>query len=100
MTRQIPRDQSLTEEDRAYLHARGLHAEVERLDNEYPSAGSEADEESTTETMPDYTATGWTLAKLQAEVGRLNAEYNANLTDDGTKAEIIERLTEWWNRPE
>lgn len=97
MTRQVPRDQPLSEEDRAYLHARGLHGVVEQMDQDYPAdAEVEAEEEK-----PDYTTSTWTLAKLQGEVARINDEYEVDppLSDAGTKAEIAARLDEWWAKP-
>lgn len=98
MTRQVPFDRPLSEEDREYLHARGLHGRVEQMDQDFPTDGGDAEEQ---EVMPDYTKSDWTLAKLQAEVARINAEYEVDppLSDAGTKAEITARLTEWWEKP-
>jgi hypothetical protein len=97
MTRQVARDKPLSPEDREYLHARGLHAVVEQMDEDFPADA----EEDAEETMPDYTTSGWTLAKLQAEVARVNEVYDVDppLSDEGTKAEITARLTEWWSKP-
>ena len=100
MTRAVPMDQPLSEEDREYLHARGLHARVEQLDEMFPPGeGVEVAEE--TEEKPDYTKSEWTLSKLQGEVARINDEYEVDppLSDAGTKAEIIARLDEWWSKP-
>lgn len=100
MSRQIPFDRPLSDEDREYLHMRGEHARVAQLDEQFPPEGedeaeaeAEADEE-----MPTYSV--WKLVELQAEVARVNAEYDAGLEPTGTKAELVDRLTAWWSAPE
>lgn len=95
MTRQVDFTQPLSDSDREYLHARGLHARVAQMDEDFP-----AEDAGDVEAMPNYSTSEWTLVKLQAEVARLNQEYAIEppLSDAGTKAEIIARLTEWWGK--
>jgi hypothetical protein len=93
MSRAIPFDRPLTPEDRDYLHMRGEHARVAQLDEQFPPLDSEEDEE-----MPAYST--WKLAELQAEIARVNAEFDAGLEPSGTKAELADRLAVWWNTPE
>lgn len=92
MTRQVPLDRPLSDEDREYLHARGQHARVEQMDADFP-----ASEDDSTEERPNWE--GMTLAALEAEVARVNTEYDAGLEASGKKAELVARLAEWWDKP-
>lgn len=100
MTRQIPRDQPLSDEDRAYLHARGQHAEVARLDEAYPADGSDANAEEAVleggEERPDWE--NMTVPQLDAEIDRVNEVYDADLTKDGKKDDKVARLAAWWDK--
>lgn len=100
MTREVPMDQPLSDSDREYLHARGLHARVEQLDEMFPAedvAVEDAGEDA--EPRPDWES--MTKDQLVAEVARVNREYEVSppLADAGTKAEVLARLTEWWDKP-
>lgn len=87
MSREIPMDQPLTEEDRAYLHARGQHATVEMLDEKYPADAEEAEaEEETGDNYDDTTA--WKVADLKAELEK------RELPATGNRAELVARLRE------
>lgn len=94
MTRQVPMDQPLSDEDRAYLHARGLHARVEQMDADFPPDG---DVEEEGETRPDWE--GMTVDQLKAEIDRVNTTYEPDppLSKDGKKDELRDRLAKWWD---
>ena len=102
MSRDVPRDQPLTDEDRDYLMARGNEALVAQIDQMYPSDSgeepAEADPEPGGEQVKPYEE--WTVADLQAEI---DARNKAALEDNpsavamsrtGTKAELVARLKE------
>jgi hypothetical protein len=97
MSRVVPRDKPLSDEDRAYLHARGEHTVVEAIDAANPVQDAEDDG---LEEKPNWSA--MTKDQLVAEVARVNAEFAVDpaLADTGTKAEIVARLDEWWNTPD
>lgn len=89
MSREIPMDQPLTEEDRAYLHARGQHATVEMLDEKYPADADAEEAEAEEETGDNYDdTTAWKVADLQAELKR------RELPASGNRAELVARLRE------
>jgi len=98
MARSIPRDRALTAEDRAYLHSRGLHAEVERLDEMYGSAEEEdllETDDDPNERMP---YSDWGYADLQEEIKLRNAgDYRAPehvMSATGKKDDLVSRLEE------
>lgn len=82
MTRQIPMDQPLSEEDRAYLLMRGEDARVKYLDEQYPDAEDEPDDAEGEEApaLPDDYAR-WPKAELEAEVKGRN--------DQGAGIEVV-----------
>lgn len=89
MSRVVPRDKPLSEDDRAYLHARGEHSLVAQIDEANPPSDDEDVEEK-----PDWAS--MTVPQLDAEIDRINKEYNANLSKDGKKDDKVARLEEWW----
>lgn len=103
MTRQVDFTQPLSDADREYLHARGLHARVEQMDEDFPPPDVSGDEdveapESSGDTRPDWES--MTKDQLLAEVDRVNSEYEVDppLAKDGTKADVLARLAEWWDK--
>lgn len=107
MSRQVPFDRPLSDEDREYLHARGLHARVEQMDADFPPDGEESAAEVTGdedtgdtggEPRPDWES--MTKDQLLAEIDRVNSEYEVDppLAKDGTKSDVLARLTEWWDK--
>jgi len=92
MSRTVPLDQSLSDDDRAYLHARGEHARVAQLDELYPAEVDDEDEGLGGETLPDgddYDDTKeWKVADLQEEL------VKRGLSKDGKRDELITRLRE------
>lgn len=66
MSRQIPTDKVLSDDDRAYLLMRGEDARVEWFDQTYPAV---AEEEG-----PEDEYDSWTVAELNAEIDRLNED--------------------------
>jgi hypothetical protein len=115
MSRQIPTDRPLSDEDRAYLTMRGNDARIAWFDQLYPPADEapadeddaeaeeaeevEVDEDEDDEDDeaddedPDYES--WAVADLKAEIDK----RNKNLGDDamsvtGVKADLAKRLRE------
>lgn len=88
MSRRVDMSGPLSEDDREYLHSRGLHETVARVDAEH----STADEEPEGDDDPGYET--WTHADLQAEID----DRNQYLTDDkkmarsGKVADLAARL--------
>lgn len=86
MTRQIPMDRPLSEEDRAYLLMRGEDSRVKYLDEQYPE-GEEAPDDAEGEEAPalpdDYAK--WPKVELEAEVSARN-EQGAGIQVTGTGA--------------
>jgi hypothetical protein len=94
MTRQVDFDKPLSDEDRAYLHARGQHARVEQIDADFPPGV----DEGSAEPRPDWES--MTKEQLLTEVDRVNTEYAVDppLSKDGTKADVLARLIDWWEK--
>lgn len=76
MSRQVPMDQPLSKEDREYLHARGEHARVAQLDEQFPPEDGVADDG---QEEPDRNYDQWTMAELEDEVKERN-EAGANIS--------------------
>lgn len=115
MTRQIPIDKPLSDEDRGYLLMRGDTALIERLDFQYnPKAeeaeaaaavddeeddeedtepGDEEDEDEEDEEGEDPNYEEWTIAELKAAIDKRNLE-GAGLAVSGTKPDLAARLRE------
>lgn len=85
MTRQIPMDRALSDEDRAYLNARGEHARVAQMDEAFGSLEVEEPDDGA-EAGDDYDE--WTVVELQAELGK------RGLKKSGNQQELIARLRE------
>lgn len=85
MTREVPRDQPLSDEDREYLHARGYHDQVEMIDQDQPG-NAEVDivDDDDEPENDDYDT--WQLVELQDEARR------RSLPSSGTKQQLAERL--------
>jgi hypothetical protein len=77
MSREVPMDQPLSDEDREYLHARGQHQTVEMLDERFPA--DDAEEEG-----DDYDE--WTVDELKSALAE------RQLPTTGKKPELVERL--------
>jgi hypothetical protein len=93
MTRQIPTDKPLSDDDRAYLLMRGQEDRVDWFDQTYPD-GETDDEEG-----DDYDS--WKVDELKAEVVRLNEDEDAGITPDSNrKDDLIAALREYNARPE
>lgn len=84
MARKVPTDRSLSAEDREYLHSRGQHALVARMDAEYGDSEAEPDEG---EELPDYES--MTVDALRSEIaGRGLPQPGAS----AKKADLISAL--------
>lgn len=101
MSRDIPQDQPLTEEDRKYLLDRGAwgQALITRIDENFPveapvALEEEADEETATGDSVGVDWTAYTKTELVAEIDRRNAEGGPQLDRVGTKQELVNRLDE------
>lgn len=94
MSRDVPVDQPLSDEDREYLHTRGYHDMVDRIDRDFPGGGTPSEvtnesfvdnpEDVPDEDQDDYDS--WTSAELETEL------KNRNLAYSGTNAQKIQRL--------
>lgn len=82
MSREIPADRPLSDDDREYLLQRGQTGTIELIDRAYPPA-----EEGGQEPLPPYEE--WKLADLQTEATA------RGLAKSGTIAELAERLYKW-----
>lgn len=104
MSRMVPRDRPLSDDDREYLHNRGEHSTVIAIDQAFPPEDPElAAEAAATEVVeekPNWSV--MTKAQLEAEVARVNAEFELEtpLEATGTKQEIVDRLETWWATPD
>jgi hypothetical protein len=94
MSRDIPQDQPLADEDRKYLLDRGAWGQslIQRIDENYPAKEPVAleAEEAEEDEVPDYTT--WTKSELQAEIDRRNEEGGPQLDRNGKVAELVSRL--------
>jgi hypothetical protein len=84
MSRKIDVDGPLSESDREYLHSRGQHALVERMDHEY----QEPEPEDGGDGEPDTNYDAWTVKELQDEC------EERGIPKSGTKPELVARLRE------
>lgn len=92
MSKQIPNDRRLTEEERAYLLMRGEDSRVKAQDDRYPEPGEE--EELEEEELEGDTYDQWTVADLQGEI-RTRVESGAEITPSSSKkADLIAALRE------
>lgn len=74
MTRFVPVDKPLSDDDRAYLHARGEHDRVEYIDNQHGKAGAAADGDDLFEEVEDSGPyEEWTASELDAEIDLRNS---------------------------
>lgn len=110
MSRKVPLDQPLSDEDRAYLQMRGDEGLITRLDQQFPPQDAEADEEEEEAEEADLeddededdedededvnaSYEEWTIAELKVEIDRRNAK-GAGLAVSGTKPDLATRLRE------
>lgn len=87
MSRKVPYDRPLTDEDRAYLEMRGEHARVEQLDRDYPPESDvdvDEDDDQEMEEVEDYA--DWKKQDLVAEA------KERDLDSSGTAEELRARL--------
>jgi len=89
MTRQIPMDRPLSDEDRAYMLMRGDDSRVAYLDAQFPADAedSEPDDggaDSGAELPDDYNK--WPKKELEAEVAARNEKFGAGIVVVGTGA--------------
>jgi len=104
MSRMVPRDRPLSDDDREYLHNRGEHATVVAIDQAFPPQDEELAAEAAAapvvEDKPDWG--NMTKAALEAEVDRVNREFeiDPSLSKVGTKQELVDRLEQWWATPD
>lgn len=95
MTRLVPVDRPLSDEDREYLHARGEHDRVEYIDAQHGKAGDAAQGEDLFVSEDDKPYEEWTVAELQGEIDARNADGRADdkkLNRNGNKAQLADRL--------
>ena len=84
MTREVPMNRALSEDDRVYLHARGQHQTVDMLDERFGVASDSDDNEVAVDN--DYE--NWTVKDLQDE------SDERGLPRSGKKDELVARLRE------
>jgi len=95
MTRQVPVDKPLSDEDREYLHARGYHDTVEMIDANHGKAG---DENAGVDLFEDDEKPyeEWTKTELDEEIKVRNSApgrpADKRLAGSGTNAEKAARL--------
>lgn len=99
MSRQIPEDKTLSEEDRRYLLERGQESKIAYLDQQYPPDPQDlADFEAKLrgEIPPDYTGDRGAVLGLQARVAQLE-EFIEELGADVPPApgEVTEEEAEY-----
>lgn len=90
MSRQVDLTAPLSEDDRNYLHSRGLHTTVERVDAEH---GTEVPSEGDGEEEPlNYNE--WTVQELQDEIRdrNMNRPVDNQLSVAGKKPDLVARL--------
>lgn len=96
MSRLVPVDKPLSDEDRDYLHSRGEHARVEYIDAQHGKAGEAAAGEDVFDVDDDKPYDEWTKAELDAEIQVRNSApgrpADKQLAKGGTIADKAERL--------
>jgi hypothetical protein len=95
MSRDIPQDQPLSEEDRQYLLDRGSWGTdlIKRIDENFPAEEPVAlEDEDGGDGEADYSE--WTKAQLVEEVDRRNELGGPQLSRTGTVSELRDRLTQ------
>src|SRR5215207_190009 len=115
MSRQIPTDKPLSDEDRAYLAMRGDEARIAWFDQVHPPADEapadedeveaeavadvdaeddeEDDEDEEADDDPDYES--WAVADLKSEIESRNRKLGDNpMSVTGVKADLAKRLRE------
>lgn len=88
MSRQIPNDRRLTDDERAYLLMRGEENRVTTQDSRYPEPDpDDIDlEDDGEDFQDDYD--NWTVKELNAEIEKRNTE-GAEISPAGTKKENL-----------
>jgi hypothetical protein len=110
MSRQIPTDKPLNDEDRAYLLMRGDEARVNWFDTTYPSETEEPeelaededeeetpdlDDEDDDDEVDDPGYEEWSIADLKAEIEDRNKKAgDSPMSVTGVKADLAKRLRE------
>lgn len=87
MSRQIPRDRPLTDDERAYLRMRGEDSRIVTQDQQFPPV-QETDEDL--EEGDEYDQ--WTVADLQAEIKSRNDDGAEIVPASQKKADLIAAL--------
>jgi hypothetical protein len=82
MSRDVPMDRALSEEDRTYLHARGQHQTVDMLDERFGVLDDD------TEVAVDTDYENWTVQDLKDEL------KDRQLPVSGKQEELAARLRE------
>lgn len=92
MSRTVPYDRPLSDEDRAYLEMRGEHARVEQLDRDYPPSEVEIEDLDDEEDgdVEDYST--WNKAELVAEAKERELDHNG--TAEVLRARLMENDAE------
>lgn len=101
MSRKIPQDRPLSEEDRAYLLMRGEDARVKWFDATFPAGNEEeepelddSEEEDEDEELTDGYE-DWNVSRLQARIKELNDEGAEISPASGRKDDLITALREY-----
>lgn len=85
MSRNVPLDRALSDEDRVYLESRGVYGGlIERLDNEFGTASEPAEEPESEPEVDKYDS--MTKEEIQAELTK------RELPKSGSKEEVLARL--------
>lgn len=91
MSRDVPRNKPLSDEDRAYLLVHGDEDILRSIDAQYPP-GSDVESEEDGDDDAPYEE--WTVADLQAEIDDRNKDRAAEqkMSRAGKKDELVARL--------
>jgi hypothetical protein len=89
MSRDVPMDRALSEEDRTYLHARGQHQTVDMLDERFGVLDDDTEVlDDDTEVAVDTDYENWTVQDLKDEL------KDRQLPVSGKQEELAARLRE------
>lgn len=79
MSRQVPMDEPLSDENRAYLESRGQEATIRMIDGRHAESDEDEDAlgpDGDAELPADYS--NWTGAELEAELRKRRLPYSGN----------------------
>lgn len=102
MSREVDLSKPLSDEDREYLHSRGLHTTVERMDSQFGSEPTDPDAADNSapapggDEQPPENYNEWTVQDLQEEIRERNetAPPDRQMPVVGKKPELVARLQE------